>query len=79
MAAFHGQSPIAVVTANGLPSRGSRVVVGEVVDQLLDADRVLRRRLALIQEAANVGVRRGVDVGGERGQRLRATSSTGCR
>ena len=47
-----------------------RIVVGEVVDQLLDADRILRRQLALVQEAPDVGVRRGVDVDRERRQRL---------
>ena len=54
------------------------VIVREVVDQFLDADRILRRRLTVVQEAADVGVRGGVDVGGE-GRQRGCRVSTGCR
>ena len=43
----------------------------EVVDQLFDADGVGRRQRALVQEAADVRVRRGVDVDREGRQRDR--------
>ena len=46
-----------------------RVVVGEVVDQLLDPDGVLRRPRVLVEEAPDVGVGGGVDVDREGRQR----------
>ena len=39
-----------------------RVVVGEVVDQFLDADGVRRRQLVVVEKPPHVGVRRGVDI-----------------
>ena len=45
------------------------VVEGEIVDQLLDPHRVLRRRLSEIQEAADVGVRGRIHVGRKGRQR----------
>src|SRR5262249_10297575 len=50
---------------------GLRVVVGEVVDQLFDADRVTRRQLAVAQEAPDVAVGGAVDVDAEGGERVR--------
>ena len=52
-----------------------RIVVVEVVDHLLDAHRVLRRQLALVEEPPHVRVRRGVDVDRERRERLTAMLS----
>jgi hypothetical protein len=46
-----------------------RIGVAEIVEQLLGADGVGRRTRALAHEAAEVGVRRGVDVDRERRQR----------
>ncbi len=51
-------------------ARRRRVAVVEIVDHLLDTHRVLRRQLAGVEEAAHVGVRAGVDVDGERRDRL---------
>ncbi len=50
--------------------RRVRVFETEVVDQFLDADGVGRRQLAARKETPHVGVRRGVDVDRERGQRI---------
>ncbi len=47
---------------------GAGVVVGEVVDHLLDADGVGRRQQALVEEPSDVGVRGGVDVDREGGE-----------
>ena len=47
-----------------------RVVVAEVIDQLLAAHRVGRRALAILDEAAHVAVGRGVDVDREGRDRL---------
>ncbi len=56
-----------VTTPNGVAaSRGAAYVVVEVVDQLLDAHRVLRRQAALVQDAPHVAVGAGVDVDAER-------------
>ena len=55
-----------VLSSHGVP------VVGEVVDHLLDAHRVDRRPLAVLDEAADVGVGRPVHVDGEGGERGRA-------
>ena len=46
------------------------IVVGEVVDQLLDADGVLRRELAVGQELSDVAVRGRVHVDGEGRKRV---------
>jgi len=55
----------------GVSELGGRVVVGEVVDHLLDADRVLRgERVLGHEEAADVGVGGRVHVRGEGGQGL---------
>ena len=53
-----------------LARRRRRVVVAEVVDQLLDPDGVRRRQLSLVQEAPDVGVRGRVHVDREGGQRI---------
>ncbi len=50
---------------------GVGVVVGEVVDQLLDAHGVLGRPLPLVDEAPHVAVRGAVHVDGECRQRVR--------
>ena len=68
--AFQGQPATSTWTANGVVARRGRVVVGEVVEQLLDPDRVLRRQRALVEEPADVGVAGGVDVDRERRERL---------
>ena len=44
------------------PGPGLRVVVFEVVDHLLDAHRVHRRRLTLADPSSDVGVAGGIDV-----------------
>ena len=49
---------------------GSRVFVREVVDELLDADGVGRRKGAFAQESPNVRIRRGVHVDREGRQRF---------
>ena len=48
---------------------GRRVGVVEVVHDLLDAHRVIGRDLAPLEETADVGVGRGIDVDGEGGDR----------
>src|SRR5439155_6356022 len=50
------------------------VAVREVVDHLLQAYRVLRRKHPLAQETADVAVGGGVDVDGEGGERIRRGS-----
>ncbi len=50
--------------------RRLRIREPEVVHQLLDANRIHRRQLALREEAAHVRIRRGVHVGGERRERV---------
>ena len=47
---------------------GTRIAVIEVVEELLDPDRVRRRKPTAGEHPANQRVRRGVDVGGEGGQ-----------
>jgi hypothetical protein len=49
---------------------GIRVVVVEVIDQLLDAYGVYRWPLTVVDEPPHVAVRRTVDVDGERRQRV---------
>jgi hypothetical protein len=46
------------------------IIIIEVVDQLLYADRILGRQLSVIEKAADVGVGGRVDVDGEGGQRV---------
>ena len=54
-----------------------RVVVGEVVQQLLDPHRALRRELLLIEETAHDGVARGVHIGAEGRERILADGEKG--
>ena len=58
-----------------LACRCLAVVEPEVVDQLLDADGIERREVAVGEEPAHVGIRRRVHVDGERGQRVRGHSA----
>ena len=67
---FHGHVATSVVTENGALVVGSGYVEAEVVDQLLDADGVGRRQRALVEEAADVRVRGGVDVDRKGGERI---------
>ena len=67
----HGQSPISVVSATARPPAGGGVGETEVVDELFDAHGVRRRQLAGREEPADVRVRRRVDVGAERRERVR--------
>ena len=54
---FHGARRLGRRRANGVAAIvAARVAVVEVVDQLLDAHRVRRRQLALVQEAPHVAV-----------------------
>ena len=60
--------------------RRRRVVIGEVVEHLLDADGVLGREHVLVEEAPDVGVARRIDV--DREGRLGVVADrpeTGCR
>src|SRR5262245_9092368 len=54
-----------------------RVTEAEVVDHLLDADRIRRRQTSLVEEATDVGIRRSVDVDRKRRQRLVGDSTEG--
>ena len=54
----------------GLAACRRRIVVGEVVDQLLDAHRIGLRQHALVERGAHEGVGGGVHVDGEGGDRL---------
>ena len=57
------------VEGDGVVALRLGVGVGEVVDELGEEHGVLDGQLMLVEEeAADVGVRRGVDVGGERGE-----------
>ena len=58
-------------------TRGRRVVVGKIVQQLLDPDRVLGRAHPLLEKAAHVGVARRVDVDRERRSGSWATRRNG--
>ncbi len=49
-----------------------RVVVAEVVDQFLDPHGVGRRQASFLQDATDIGVRRGIDIDTEGRHRLRA-------
>ena len=49
---------------------GRSIVVGEIVDQFLNAHGIARRPLVVDQEAPHVGVAGGVDVDGEGGKRI---------
>ena len=64
--AFQGQPATSAVTANGLGTLGGGVVVGEVVEHLLDAHGVLGRQRVLLEKPPDVGVARRVDVDRER-------------
>ena len=54
----------------GRIARGARVVVGKIIDELLDSNGAFRRPLALLEEAAHERVRRRVDVDRERRARI---------
>ena len=55
------------------------IVIGEIVDHLLDAHRVARRPLVLGQEAADIAVGRAIDVDRERREGIaHAFRGTGC-
>ena len=69
MLRFPGRLPHLGGDREGVLSRHFVPLVGEVVDHLLDADRVDRRPLSILDEAAHVGVRGPVDVDGEGRQR----------
>ena len=71
--AFQGQPATSTWTGERVAAarRRGRIVVGEVVEQLLDPDGVLGRQLVLLQqEAADVGVAGRVDVDREGRERL---------
>ena len=51
-------------------SFGRRIVVGKIIDHLLDANCLSRRKLILVQKAAHVGIGSGVHIDGKGGQRL---------
>jgi len=59
-------TPDTAVDRDRMLAFGDRIVVGEIVDELLDAHRILRGQLAVGQYAPHIGVRRGIDVDGER-------------
>ena len=73
-----GTAATSVVTENGASSCGVRVGEAEVVDQLLDAHRVGRRQRALVEEPADVRVRRGVDVDREGRERIVSRRGGSC-
>ena len=70
-AGAHGQSADLGRHRNRVAVARQVVVELEGVDELLDAHGIPRRQLALRQEAADVGVRRRVDVGAKGRQRVR--------
>ncbi|MNG01626.1 hypothetical protein D3C84_846150 [compost metagenome] len=51
--------------AEGRTISGQRVIVGKVIDHLLQPHRPFRWQAPLIEQAADIGVRAGVDVGAE--------------
>ena len=71
-----GTTPTSVVHGERVRPLRSGIAIGEVVDQLLDPDRVLRRQRALAQEAADVAVRGRVHVDRE-GRRAGSMSARG--
>ena len=75
MTRIPGAAATSVVTENGALSSGFWYVEPEVVDQLFDADGIGRRQRALVQEAPDVRVRRGVDVDRERRQGIVADAA----
>ena len=61
--AFHGVGMTLTVELNGVAADVRTLpVIGEVVDHLLDADRVGLRQVAFLQRAPREGIGRGVDV-----------------
>ena len=61
--AFHGVGMTLTVELNGVARRVRTLpVIGEVVDHLLDADRVGLRQIAFLQRAPREGIGRRVDV-----------------
>ncbi len=54
-----------------------RIVVVEVVDELLDADGILRRHLSLVEETPNIGIGESIDIYRERRDGMFAHPSDG--
>ena len=65
------------VRAERLLVRRRRVTIREVVDQLLNAHRIARRKLIGIQKPPHVCIRAGVHIDGERGERSLARGAEG--
>ena len=68
---FHGVGMTETLASKRhVGARRPRIVVGKVVDQLLDPHRVLLRQHAVVQRGAREGIGRRVDVDGEGRDRL---------
>ena len=62
--------PVLQVDRKGLVALGQRILIAEVVDQLLDAHRIRRRQAAVHQHAAHIGIGTGIDIQAEGGDRI---------
>jgi len=63
---------LSCIQGKRIAAGGCRVVITEVVDQLLDAHRTRRRYTAALDKPADIGVTGGVDIDAEGGERVTA-------